>query len=57
MKLDIPYKIGDTIKVSGETFTIKGIHIYVTINSDVVKWRFHVGHGRFITIENDGNES
>lgn len=52
MQLDVPYKIGDEIEVDGQTFTIKGIHIYITLNSDVIKWRFHIGNGKFVTVEN-----
>ena len=51
MQLDVPYKIGDEIEVDGQTFTIKGIHIYITLNSDVIKWRFHIGNGKFVTVE------
>lgn len=53
MNVNVPYKIGDKITVNGREQTIKGIHIYVTQNSDVIKWRFHIGHGQFVTIENN----
>lgn len=52
MKLKVPYQIGDKIQVNGKTETIRGIHIYVTQNSEVIKWRFHIGRGKFVTIDN-----
>ena len=52
MNIVVPYKIGDSIEVNGVRYTIRGIHIYITQDSDVIKWRFHIGRGRFVTIEN-----
>ena len=52
MKLEVPYQIGDKVLVNGKTEMIRGIHIYVTQNSEVIKWRFHIGGGKFVTIEN-----
>lgn len=55
--LEIPYKIGDKICVDGNSYVILGMHIYITQNSNVVKWRFHIGHGRFVTVENTSQET
>lgn len=52
MKLEVPYQIGDKVLVNGKTETIRGIHIYVTQNSEIIKWRFHIGCGKFVTIDN-----
>lgn len=52
VKVEVPYKIGDQVRVNGKTETIRGIHIYVTQTSEVSKWRFHIGGGKFVTIEN-----
>lgn len=52
MQIRVPYKVGDSVKINGKTETIRGIHIYVTQNGGVAKWRFHIGGGKFVTIEN-----
>lgn len=52
MKIEVPYHIGEEVQVNGEKEIIRGIHIYVTQSSEVAKWRFHVGGGRFVSVEN-----
>lgn len=57
MDFSIPYKIGEKIKIDGRQETIKGIHIYVKQSGEVDKFRFHIGSGRFITVENNDKET
>lgn len=56
MNIEVPYKIGDRIEVNGVDYVIRGIHIYITQDSDVIKWRFHIGRGKFVTIENSNTQ-
>ena len=54
MIISSPYNVGDQIEHNGETYEIKGIHIFVTKKGTIEKWRFHIGNGEFITIPNEG---
>ena len=51
MKIEVPFHIGDKIEIDGCVEEIKGIHIYVTQNSDIAKWRIHIGRGKFVTVD------
>lgn len=52
MKLNIPYSIGDSIQVNGKAETIKGIHIYVTEDGEIGKWRFYLSNHEFYSVDN-----
>lgn len=53
MTVNIPYEIGDTIVVGGVPRVIRGIHIYVTGNGKVVRWRFYVGDNKFVSLKEE----
>lgn len=52
MNIDIPYNIGDHIYVNGKKKTIRGIHIYITNDEMIKKYRFYLGvsFSRLITL-------
>ena len=54
MTINVPYEIGEKVVLNGQQEEIKGIHVFIGIDGDVKKWRFHVGNARFITIANEG---
>lgn len=45
-----PAHVGDSITVNSETFQIKGIHLYIGLDNRITTYRFHIGNGKFITI-------
>lgn len=50
MTLDVPYEIGDPIIVDGKIEYVRGLHIFVTVDGKIKKYRIHIGGGRFVSI-------